>query len=81
MSDRNCPNCGAPIETVKCPYCGTPFLDSGAILSRKLPKAVPASQIVGLANKLMQNGILSSNDVRGLIGFMPINRTIYGGCN
>ena len=24
---RNCPNCGAPIEGVKCPYCGTLLLD------------------------------------------------------
>lgn len=22
----NCPNCGAPIENGKCPYCGTKFL-------------------------------------------------------
>ena len=22
----NCPNCGAPIEDGKCPYCGTKFL-------------------------------------------------------
>lgn len=24
---KNCPNCGAPIETEKCPYCGTMFVD------------------------------------------------------
>lgn len=24
---KNCPNCGAPIETDKCPYCGTMFVD------------------------------------------------------
>lgn len=24
---RNCPNCGAPIEGAKCPYCGTLLLD------------------------------------------------------
>ena len=24
---RNCPNCGAPIESAKCPYCGTLLLD------------------------------------------------------
>ena len=24
---KNCPNCGAPIETEKCPYCGTMFID------------------------------------------------------
>lgn len=28
---KNCPNCGAPIETAECPYCGTLFLDFGAI--------------------------------------------------
>jgi hypothetical protein len=24
---KNCPNCGAPIENHKCPYCGTIFYD------------------------------------------------------
>ena len=24
---KNCPNCGAPIEADKCPYCGTVFVD------------------------------------------------------
>ena len=28
---KNCPNCGAPIETEKCPYCGTMFLDFAAV--------------------------------------------------
>ena len=28
---KNCPNCGAPIETEKCPYCGTMFLDVAAM--------------------------------------------------
>ena len=23
----NCPNCGAPIESAKCPYCGTLIID------------------------------------------------------
>lgn len=29
MSNKNCINCGAPIEveTVKCPYCGTSYFD------------------------------------------------------
>jgi hypothetical protein len=29
MSNRNCINCGAPIEaeTTKCPYCGTSYFD------------------------------------------------------
>ena len=27
----NCPNCGAPIEAEKCPYCGTVLLDFAAI--------------------------------------------------
>ena len=29
---KNCPNCGAPIETEKCPYCGTMFLDFAAMV-------------------------------------------------
>lgn len=32
MSNKtNCPNCGAPIEMAECPYCGTMFLDFGAL--------------------------------------------------
>lgn len=26
-NNRNCPNCGAPVEGNKCLYCGTPFVD------------------------------------------------------
>ena len=28
---KNCPNCGAPIENEKCPYCGTLFIDFAAM--------------------------------------------------
>ena len=33
MSKTNCPNCGAPYETLqyKCPYCGTLYLDLSMI--------------------------------------------------
>ena len=24
---KNCPNCGAPIESEQCPYCGSVFVD------------------------------------------------------
>lgn len=27
MEKHNCPNCGAPIESTQCPYCGTVFYD------------------------------------------------------
>ena len=27
----NCPNCGAPVTSEKCPYCGTLFYDFSAI--------------------------------------------------
>lgn len=30
-SSKNCPNCGAPIENEKCPYCGTVFVDFAAM--------------------------------------------------
>lgn len=31
MTDLNCPNCGAPIRSVECPYCGTVFYDFACI--------------------------------------------------
>ena len=27
VKSTNCPNCGAPIKTDKCPYCGTVFME------------------------------------------------------
>ena len=27
MERHNCPNCGAPIESTQCPYCGTVLYD------------------------------------------------------
>ena len=29
--ELNCPNCGAPIRSVECPYCGTTFFDFAEI--------------------------------------------------
>lgn len=33
MSQRNCPNCGAPydVDLNKCPYCGTSYYDLSAL--------------------------------------------------
>lgn len=28
---KNCPNCGAPIESEKCPYCGTVFINFACV--------------------------------------------------
>ena len=35
MDNYNCPNCGAPITTDVCKYCGTVFLDFAAIQANK----------------------------------------------
>ena len=35
MTRHNCPNCGAPIESTQCPYCGTVFYDFTVIDSDK----------------------------------------------
>lgn len=32
---KNCPNCGAPIESDKCSYCDTTFIDFACIDTRK----------------------------------------------
>lgn len=31
MRKTNCPNCGAPISSIECPYCGTVFYDFATI--------------------------------------------------
>ena len=28
---KNCPNCGAPIESERCPYCGSLFVDFACV--------------------------------------------------
>lgn len=35
MNRYNCPNCGAPIDSTQCPYCGTVFYDFTVIDSDK----------------------------------------------
>ena len=35
MEKLNCPNCGAPITSTECPYCGTVFYDFTAISDEK----------------------------------------------
>lgn len=30
-NQSNCPNCGAPIDSERCPYCGTVFVDFAAM--------------------------------------------------
>ena len=34
-SKLNCPNCGAPITSTECPYCGSIFYDFATLDSRK----------------------------------------------
>ena len=35
MERHNCPNCGAPIQSTQCPYCGTVFYDFTVLDSDK----------------------------------------------
>lgn len=35
MRKTNCPNCGAPISSIECPYCGTVFYDFATIDDEK----------------------------------------------
>lgn len=32
---KNCPNCGAPIESEQCPYCGSIFIDFACLDANK----------------------------------------------
>lgn len=35
MRKTNCPNCGAPINSIECSYCGTVFYDFATLNSEK----------------------------------------------
>lgn len=73
----NCPNCGAPITNDICAYCGTVFIDQKEYedlkkeLQNSILRASLEAQNTALINSvnLFSNGILSSNEVRGLVGF------------
>lgn len=57
MKNRNCPNCGAPleIEEYKCPYCGTLYLDLTMIdFDNRIPFFLT----------IKQNGMLITQKVR-----------------
>jgi hypothetical protein len=81
----NCPNCGAPITNDICAYCGTVFINPKGYedLKKELQnakfRASLEAQNMELINSinLFRNGILSSNEVRGLVGFGEVGRSTW----
>lgn len=81
----NCPNCGAPITNDICAYCGTVFINPKEYedLKKELQnakfRASLEAQNMALINSinLFRNGILSSNEVRGLVGFGEVGRSTW----
>lgn len=56
MSEYNCPNCGAPIEGVKCAYCGTYFFNIADIEEHK-----PHYIRLNLGGQKMMFNVVASN--------------------
>lgn len=54
----NCPNCGAPIISFQCEYCGTRFAE----------KDVSSHPY----DTMLQSGILTANEIRTLLGLKPV---------
>lgn len=48
--NHNCPNCGAPIKSIECPYCGTVLYDFAALYTDRptYVKLKHAGQIITL---------------------------------
>ena len=63
MSKYNCPNCGAPIEGVKCQYCGTYFFNICDIDTKK-PKyiRIPIGDRTYMFNVIATNVKLEASD-------------------
>lgn len=61
---RNCPNCGAPIAAAECPYCGTLFLDFGAIDIRGTGKPIFLRFNDGRGRTILRKVILTSASIR-----------------
>lgn len=63
----NCPNCGAPIVSDQCEYCGTMF---------NVPKLCSHDDILSMyknAERLLASGVVTVNEVRKLCGFDRID--------
>lgn len=70
MDKHNCPNCGAPIETAECPYCGTMFLDFGAIDIQNPGKPVFLRFRDG-TRTILRKVVLTNATIRVDPGFVP----------
>lgn len=89
MSQRNCPNCGAPynVELSTCPYCGTSYFDMSAIdindckpfyLKLKIGDTVFTSKVIAEPN-IQINSYTNSYDVierDSIIGRVVVNSNI-----
>lgn len=60
----NCPNCGAPIESDICEYCGTRF--------RTRDTGSATNEVYEYSGMLCEKGVLTMNEVRRLLGLSEI---------
>lgn len=67
FSMTNCPNCGAPITSHQCEYCGTMF---------NTLKQCDHDDILGMhktAERLLASGVITANEARELCGLDRIS--------
>lgn len=68
----NCPNCGAPITSDKCEYCGTEFhtqqkIDDLTIKVNYLANAKMREELYASAIAAMRSSCITPNECRRLI--------------
>lgn len=75
----NCPNCGAPIASGKCEYCGTRFDIQGTdkeiellrIKTKMLEDQKKTSELYGKALKVMRE-YATANEIRAMFDLRPL---------
>ena len=77
----NCPNCGAPITSSKCEYCGTVFRDQRIdFLIDENERLKQVSNIERLYNdaifaiRAYSSGVLTVNEARKCVGLPRIGK-------
>lgn len=75
----NCPNCGAPITSTQCEYCGTMFPDRSIDILMSENECLKSSMVLEqlyaeaiFAMRAYSSGVMTANEARKCVGLPQI---------